>query len=273
MITTRKILAALVLIGAIFLGSRHLLKPQPELASYYTLEITGEITAQAFLDARKHLLGVETDIKKVVITSGGGDGPAALAIAMLIHEHNWDVEVGEYCISSCAIFIFPAGNKKYLNDNSLLMFHGGPYQENLLEMASQFDQDVANKGSPSTALVLGRKDKEGYISFTPGEESPAAEEVLEILSMKKDSTAVEWLHGFRNASDRFYEKLGVNPLIATYGQIGSYEPLYKSYDYSGFIYGVDSLRRLGIVNIELKNGQWHPERNPIFKEAYEVTYP
>lgn len=273
MTTALKILAALVLIGAIFLGSKHLLRPRPELASYYTLEVTGEITAQTFLDVREHLLGVKTDIKKVVINSGGGNGPAALAIAMLMHEHNWDVEVGEHCISSCAIFIFPAGNKKYLNDNSLLMFHGGPYQENLLEMVSQFDRDVAEKGAPSTAVVLGRKDQEGHISFTPGEKSPATEAVLEFLSMKKDSNGVEWLHGFRKASDLFYQKLGVNPLIATYGQIGSYEPLYKSYDYSGFIYGVDSLRRLGVGNIELKNGEWHPERNPIFKEAYEVTYP
>ena len=36
---------------------------------------------------------------------------------------------------------------------------------------------------------------------------------------------------------------------------------------------LDSLRRFGIGNIELKEGEWHPERNPAYPEVYEVTYP
>jgi hypothetical protein len=30
---------------------------------------------------------------------------------------------------------------------------------------------------------------------------------------------------------------------------------------------------LGISNIELKQGEWQPERHPDYKEVYEVTYP
>jgi len=67
--------------------------------------------------------------------------------------------------------------------------------------------------------------------------------------------------------------LGINPLLPGYGQIGAYESLYKSYKYGGFIYRLDSLRRLGIGNIELKDGEWHPERHPAYHDVYEVTFP
>jgi hypothetical protein len=65
----------------------------------------------------------------------------------------------------------------------------------------------------------------------------------------------------------------MNPWLPTYGQIGVYEPLYKSYKYGGFIYRLDSLSRLGVGNIEVKNGEWHPERSPAYQDVYEVTYP
>ncbi len=270
--TPLKILAALALVAILFLGGWHVLSPpEKELATYYNLEITGDITSETFMTAREHLVTAATDLKKVVINSGGGEGPAALAIGMLIHKHGWDVEVGDACVSSCAIFIFPAGKKKYLNENSLLVFHGGPYQENMMEMVSKFDQEVAKNGVPTDKVVLGQEGKEGTFKFNP-DGTPGYEEVLDFLTMKRDSNAVERLREFREVSDRFYQELGVNPLLATHGQTGSYEPLYKSYEYDGFIYRVDSLRKLGVENIELKTGEWHPERHPEYR-AYEVTYP
>ena len=55
--------------------------------------------------------------------------------------------------------------------------------------------------------------------------------------------------------------------------MGTYEPIYKSYKYLGFIYRLDSLRRLGVGNIEVKGGEWHPERHPNYPGVYEVKYP
>ena len=73
--------------------------------------------------------------------------------------------------------------------------------------------------------------------------------------------------------DELYRELGVNPVISSYGQIGAYEDVYKSYKNGGFTYRLDSLRRLGVSNIVLKQGEWHPERHPDYKYVYEVTYP
>jgi len=35
----------------------------------------------------------------------------------------------------------------------------------------------------------------------------------------------------------------------------------------------DSLGRLGIGNIELKGGEWRPERRRAYPDVYEVTHP
>ena len=89
--------------------------------------------------------------------------------------------------------------------------------------------------------------------------SAADEEVLEFLSIKKDLPGVEKWARFTSASDQFYRELGINTLLPEYGQIGRYEPLYKSYKYGGFIYR--------------KEGEWHPERHPDYQDVYEVKYP
>jgi hypothetical protein len=268
-----KILAVLVSVAFLWLCSMYVPYLRDEAVRCDRLTLNGSINSDTFVEARDCLVRSAAAKKTFVVKeSGGGNGPAALALGILLHKYNWDVEVVDLCASACANFIFPAGKMKYLNSNSMLLFHGGFHQENLLEMADKLDHGVAVNGAPVDSGVLGHENKEGVVSFT-AKKSAADEEVLEFLSMNNVSTSVEKVGRFRNASDQFYQELGINPLLPTYGQIGGYEPLYKSYKYGGFIYRLDSLRRLGIGNIELKNGEWHPERNPVYQDVYEVTYP
>lgn len=277
--TNQKILAALASVAVLGLGSIYVLNRQDDPAHCSALTLNGEINSQTFVDAKAFIEAKDCPVRSVaakkifvVEASGGGNGAAALAVGILLHKHHWDVEVVDHCISSCANFIFPAGKTKYLNRQSMLMFHGGPHQENMLEMVEKIDRDMAVNGAPAHAVVLGNKDKEGFVEFNPNK-SPADEAVLEFLALNDAPTYVERFRRFVNASDQFYQRLGVNPLLPTYGQIGGHEANYKSYKYGGFIYRLDSLRRLGIRNIELKDGEWHPERHPIYKDVYEVTYP
>jgi hypothetical protein len=271
--TPLKILAALVTVAILWLGSMYVLYLRDEAVRCDTITLTGWITSEMFVEVRDCLARSAAAEKTFVVKeAGGGDGLAALAFGILIHRHHWDVVVTDLCASSCANFIFPAGKRKYLNRDSMLLFHGGPYQANLLEMAEKFDQESTMNGAPVDSVILGQENKEGTIRFNPNP-SKADHEVREFLSMTNVSTAVELVHKLRSASDQFYQELGVNPLISTYGQVGTYEPSYKSYKHGGFIYRLDSLRRLGVGNIELKEGKWHPERNPAYQEVYEVTYP
>lgn len=272
--TYLKILAALVSVAVLWLGYRYVLNPPDEGYDYETLTIDGgRITSETFVELRDRLVRSAAEKKTFVVKeSAGGDGFASLAIGILLHRHNWDVEIVGLCASSCANWIFPAGKTKYLNSQSMLLFHGGPNQANILEMVDQLEHMLAENGAPVDSVELGQKDKEGVLTFTPNR-SAADEEVLEFLSINKGAPGVEKWGQFRKASDQFYQELGINPLLLDYGQIGAYEPLYKSYKYGGFIYRLDSLRRLGIGNIELKDGEWHPERHPDYQDVYEVTYP
>jgi hypothetical protein len=268
-----KILAAVVSVAVVWLGYSYYRFLQDEELSCDTVTLFDELTAETFVKVRGCLARSVASKKTFVVEqSGGGDGFTAMAIGLLIHRHNWDVEVVGLCASSCANFIFPAGKTKYLHRHSMLLLHGGPYQANFMEMAEKFDKELTTNGAPVESVTLGQKDKEGTIRFAPNK-SKAEQEVHEFLSITNISTAVDMVSKMRSASDKFYEELGVNPLLPTYGQIGGYEPNYKSYKYGGFIYRLDSLRRLGIANIELKDGAWHPERHPAYQDVYEVTYP
>jgi hypothetical protein len=271
--TYLKILAALVSVAFLWLGYSYILFLRDEAVRCDTLTLTGDINSETFVESRDCLVRSAAAKKTFVVeASGGGDGFAALALGILIHRHNWDVEIVDLCASSCANWIFPAGKTKYLNRHSMLLFHGGPYQENLLEMAEKFDQESTTNGAPVESVTIGQVNKEGTLIFTPNK-SAADQEVLEFLSVNGVSTAVERMGKLKNASDKFYQELGTNPVLSTHGQVGAYEPKYKSYKYGGFIYRLDSLRRLGIGNIELKDAEWHPERNPAYQDVYEVTYP
>jgi hypothetical protein len=271
--TRTKILVALVSVPVLCLGYSYVHFLRDEAVRCDTVTLTGDINSDTFVEARDCLVR-STAAKKtfVVKASGGGDGYAALAVGILLHRHHWDVEVVGICPSSCANWIFPAGKTKYLNSQSMLLFHGGPHQANILEMIETLEHRLAASGTLTESIKLGQKNKEAVLTYNPTR-SAAEEEVLEFLSINKDLPAVEKWRQFTKASDQFYQELGINPLLPEYGQIGAYEPLYKSYKYGGFIYRLDSLRRLGIRNIELKEEEWHPERHPDYKDVYEVTYP
>jgi hypothetical protein len=267
------ILGAIVSVAVLGLGWGYLRHVRNFPGRCDTLTLDGDINSQSFIDSRDCLVRSEAAKKTFVVKeSGGNDGKAALALGILIHRHQWDVEVVGVCASACANFIFPAGKTKYLHQNALLLFHGGPYQENMMQMAEEFDQRSKTGGTPVEAVTLGQKNKEGTLIFTPGI-SIEDQEVQEFLSITNYSSAVDFVSKMRTASDQFYQELGVNPVISTYGQIGSYEPTYQSYKYGGFTYRLDSLRRLGIANIELADGEWRPEGNPAYQDVYEVTYP
>jgi hypothetical protein len=82
----------------------------------------GEIsrsTADAFIS-----LATSNPINHLSITSGGGDVDSAIDMALFIFERKIDVEVTNYCFSSCANYIFPAGQNKYITGVGIVAWHG-----------------------------------------------------------------------------------------------------------------------------------------------------
>jgi hypothetical protein len=236
-----------------------------------TITLTGDIQLETFLEAKECLVQSSAKNKTFVVeASGGGSWEAGLALGILIHRHGWNVEVVDLCASSCANFIFPAGKVKYLHSEAMLLFHGGPHQHNIMSKHLEAE-NAAKQGVQALVIDPDHAKMEGGVVI----DGKAAEraQVLEFLSITNVTGAVDFVTRLTRASDQFYQDLGVNVVLPHYGQIGKYQPIYQSYKYGGFFYRLDSLRRLGVSNIEVKGGEWHPERHPDFPDLYEVTYP
>jgi hypothetical protein len=67
---------------------------------------------------------ISKNIKKIIVTSLGGDVKYGIYIGKDIYDRNLDVVVRDYCFSSCANYIFLAGRKKTIEKNSIIGFHG-----------------------------------------------------------------------------------------------------------------------------------------------------
>ena len=90
-----------------------------------TICIQGEITPET---AKSFLSVEEKENTYIVLNSPGGDVSAAIDIATRIFERHLNVVVDKICISSCANYLFPSGNLKFVIPGGLLGFHGGPGQ-------------------------------------------------------------------------------------------------------------------------------------------------
>ncbi|WP_168416686.1 hypothetical protein [Acinetobacter indicus] len=64
-------------------------------------------------------------VQTLKITSQGGEIGLGMDLGDQVYAHQLNVEVGQYCFSSCANYVFPAGKVKYLNWRSQLGWHGG----------------------------------------------------------------------------------------------------------------------------------------------------
>ncbi len=72
-----------------------------------------------------------TPPNRLRIHSPGGDVALALQLGEWILAKRLDVEVVDECASSCANYVFIAGQRKFLHPDSVLMWHGGAFQQSL----------------------------------------------------------------------------------------------------------------------------------------------
>jgi hypothetical protein len=181
-----------------------------------------------------------------------------------------DVEILDYCHSACAAYIFPAGRFKYVHSNSLITFHGNAQQKNVLELAKAVDDSKATNENNS---VVGRVGKEVVIGNMAAAEQKERAEVRRYIGMHRVHSTVDVFNRLRALELDFYDALGVDPKIATYGQLGVYSSAYGNSAYDSFYYSMASLERLGITNIRLIDGVWNLSGNPLLSHMYEVVLP
>jgi len=69
--------------------------------------------------------------ERLRINSPGGDVALALGLGEWVQAKRLDVEIIGECASSCANYVFTAGQRKFLHPDSVLMWHGGAFQQSL----------------------------------------------------------------------------------------------------------------------------------------------
>ncbi len=96
-------------------------EPRVIVENAHTLLIKSVIDAELF-DEYKDKITPEIDT--LVITSTGGDVNYGIKLGNDVFDRKLNVVVRDYCMSSCANYIFLAGNKKSIEKNSIIAFHG-----------------------------------------------------------------------------------------------------------------------------------------------------
>jgi hypothetical protein len=112
-------------------------------------------------------------VKRLVITSSGGEVEAGIALGTWVFEHRLDVEVPEYCLSSCANYVFPAANRKFIASGAVVAWHGnyhhlketGLWTEDIAVRMQRYSEDAATAREQARAEMerLVRLEQDFFI--------------------------------------------------------------------------------------------------------------
>jgi hypothetical protein len=190
------------------------------------LHYVGVLDAQA--NARLFALydGLKDKPTTLSIRSQGGPTDHGLALGQWVHDHKLDLKVLEYCLSSCANYVFPAGAHKVVSNFAVIGLHGG------LSSAS-FNFDEATK------------------------------KMLDAMPPKERQAMIDQIHGSIRQDavkeQAYLKALGVRTDYVTLGQEERHQRLYRDDPKTiGWTYTLDGFGRMGIHDISVINPPWRP---------------
>lgn len=158
-------------------------------------------------------------IEWVSIKSKGGEVNRGMDLGEIIFNNNLGVEVTEYCLSSCANYVFSSAHKRRISNHAVIGFHGG---------------------------VTGMEEAtEEYLKTLPESQQKAARDSFTAYMKTTTSREAE-----------FFTKVGVSQKITYLGQSPLYQKQNDSEEYLGWYYSLDDLTKLGIKNITVINPPW-----------------
>lgn len=172
-------------------------------------------------------------ITGIVIRSKGGEINIGLDLAEFVFTNKLNVKVTEYCLSSCANYVFTAASNKILGNTALVAFHGG-----------------------ATSTVFDTTEIDEMIKSFPLEQ----QESIRIQTTKQFK---EYINNTSARETEFYNKIQVSQSITTLGQTPYYEAIYGTDEYEGWYYSFDDLDLLGVKNISVINSPW------LFKQLFD----
>ena len=191
------------------------------------LEYIGPINQQA--NQRLFALYDSLAAKPAVLSirSPGGEVNAGMDLGGWVRAHKLNVRVMEFCLSSCANYVFPAGIEKIVSNFAMIGYHGGP----------------GNAGK----LTLDDSAQKIYDAL-PAEEQQAF--MAQIAGISSQG-------GRREA--QYFQQLGVRADITSLGQNERYDQFVKANpNAAGWTYSLQDFARLGVRDISVINPPWKP---------------
>lgn len=157
----------------------------------------------------------------LVVKSKGGEVSSGLELGAWVHAHRIAVRVPEYCLSSCANYVFTAGARKIVASNAVVGFHGGV-------SSSEFALDA-----PTQAMfdALTKEEQDAFWARFKADMRPMQE---------------------REAA--FFKLIGVDRAITTYGQADR----FAATGGEGWTYTQEGFAHFGVKDIEVTGGAWRP---------------
>ena len=177
-----------------------------EGSAYYTGPISAEQNQQLFKAV--HGEGVE----RLVITSTGGDVEAGIALGRWVFKHRLNVVVPEYCLSSCANYVFPAGRHKSIGPGAIVAWHGN---YNHLKETGLWQDDIA-----------GRMQRHGEDAVTANRQ--VREEMERLVGLERD----------------FFTHIGVDEYLCWIGKM----PPYNAANY--YFLSRQDMARFGVNHVQ-----------------------
>ena len=174
---------------------------------------TSAKNARAFVEFIK-----ENDfITRLQITSNGGDVFGGMDIGNIVHQHKLDVEVHDYCFSSCANYIATAANTVIVKKNGLIGWHGSALQP-----------------------VFSSLDVPVYAKF-----------ILTLSGKDWEQEHQQYLNKWYQREVDFFRNIGVDHMITAIGLMPGFK---ERRDAELFSYDVQTLKSLGL-RIEFEERQ------------------
>lgn len=192
----------------------------------------GELNYVGLLDeaANKRLFALYDSlaVKPTVLSirSGGGAVTLGVALGQWVQARRLDVKVLEFCLSSCANYVFPAGRQKVVSNFAVIGYHGGP-------SSGKFDFDAQTQSMVDAMPPAQRK------AFMDG--------ITESIKADGDKERA------------YLRALGVREDLSTLGQEERHQRRHlDDPDVAGWTYTLEGFARMGVHGITVINPPWKP---------------
>jgi hypothetical protein len=199
-----------------------------------SLVYQGEISEQNNRDAFTFFQEANVKPSVLVITSGGGNIDLGMDLGEFVLKHKLDVRVDTFCFSSCANYVFTAGNNKWLGEKAILGWHG--------DAASAYWRD---------------SDIDAMVSHLEGEQKEAQWQLLRRYYDEVIEASVL-------REKQFFERISTDQALLTIGLSKECVKAAVQQKARGWTLTPSLLAKMGVANIKFISKPWFPKHNPRF---------